>query len=418
MAYNVQRVRAQFPGLTRLKNGYPVAFLDNPAGTQMPRLVAERMLEVMYRYNANLGGAFDTSVEAEEVVLAAHAAAAIFVNAVSPEEVFFGQNMTTLTFTMSRAIANTWQPGDNIILSRMDHDANVTPWQMAAAERGVAVRWLDFDPESFEFDLGSLTSLLDSRTKLVAVCYASNVTGTVNDVATIARLAHEAGAKIYVDAVQYAPHGAIDIQSIDCDFLVCSAYKFFGPHYGLMWARRECLEALVPYKVRAATNDLPWRFVTGTTNREQLAGVHAAIDYIRSLARDGTHDQQDHRTQLIAGYDVMREHDEMLTVRLLDGLLSLKGVRILGISDRAALRRRVSTVSFVVDGLASLEFEQAAAARGVQVWSGHNYGVEPVSRLGLLESGGGIRVGPVHYNTVEEIDRVIQLVDQLQSKRA
>jgi cysteine desulfurase family protein (TIGR01976 family) len=314
---------------------------------------------------------------------------------------------------MSRAIANSWQAGDNIVLSRMDHDANITPWLMAAAERGVTVRWLDFSVESFEFDLADLEDLLDDRTRLVAVCYASNVTGTVNDVAGIARLAHEVGAKVYVDAVQYAPHGAIDVQAIDCDFLVCSAYKFFGPHYGLFWGRRDCLDALTPYKVRASNDDLPWRFVTGTTNREQLSGVHAAIDYIRSLSGYADPDLATPRAELVAGYDVMRGHDEMLTLRLIDGLRSLSGTRILGISDAATVSRRVSTVSFAIEGVASVEFERVAATRGIQVWSGHNYGVEPVSRLGLLASGGGIRVGPVHYNTTEEMDRVVQLVDQM-----
>lgn len=416
MPFDVYRVRPYFPGLLRLKNGKPVVFLDNPAGTQVPRVVAERMLEVMYRYNANLGGAFDTSVEAEGVVLAAHAAAAMFVNAISHEDVLFGQNMTTLTFAMSRAIANSWQVGDNIVLSRMDHDANITPWLMAAAERGVVVRWLEFNVESFEFDLANLEDILDDRTRLVAVCYASNVTGTVNDVTGLARLAHQVNAKVYVDAVQYAPHGAIDVQAINCDFLVCSAYKFFGPHYGLFWGRRECLDELTPYKVRASSNNLPWRFVTGTTNREQLAGVHAAIDYIRSLSSYADGNPEDPRAQLVAGYDAMRQHEEMLTLRLIDGLLSMRGVRILGISDTAAMSRRISTVSFVVDGLTSIEFSLGAAARGIQVRSGHNYAIELASRLGILSSGGGVRVGPVHYNTIDEIDQVVQLVDQLKHK--
>jgi len=415
MHYDVERVRAHFPGLGRIKNGLPVAFLDNPAGTQVARGVTERMVDVMLHANANLGGAFDTSIEAGAIVDAAHRAAETFVNARHAGEVFFGQSMTALTFAMSRSIGASFREGDEIILSRMDHDANVAPWLMLAEDRGLVVRWLDFSPETFEFDLDDLRGLLTDRTRLVAVCFASNVTGTINDVAAIARIAHAAGVLVYVDAVQYAPHGLIDVQAIDCDFLVCSAYKFFGPHYALFWGRREILETLRAYKVRAASDDLPWRFTTGTTSRETLAGIHGAIDYIAGVGDmvGGLDADSGLRARLAAAFDAMKAYDDGLARRLVDGLRGLNRVRILGITDPAAFDRRVSTVTLVADGMASADIAASLAAEGIQVWDGHNYGLEANRRLGILDSGGGVRIGPVHYNTIGEIDRVVESLHRL-----
>lgn len=408
MQYDVYSVRSQFPALARIHGKAPLAFLDNPAGTQVSQSVVDRMTVAMIGANANLGGFFSTSVDAEALVAAAHQAAATFVNARHPSEVFFGQNMTTLTFAMSRSIGASWKAGDEIILSRMDHDANISPWLLLAEDRGLVVRWLEFSPDTFEFDLDDLRRLITSRTKLVAVCYASNITGTINDVAAIASIAHAAGALVYVDAVQYAPHGLIDVQAIECDFLVCSAYKFFGPHCGLFWGRRELLQSLRAYKVRPAAEELPWRFTTGTSSREALAGVHAAIDYIASLSRyeDRCTAAATLRDRLAAGFSVMKAHDDKLTLRLIEGLRSMNRVRVLGISDPAAIDRRVSTVSFFVeDGLAD-DITRSMAGSGLQVWSGDNYGVEPYRQLGLFDQGCGVRVGPVHYNTAEEVDRV------------
>lgn len=409
MQYDVQMVRSQFPALARRQCEMPLAFLDNPAGTQVPKLVVDRMTSAMIDANANLGGFFRTSVAADELVVAAHEAAATFVNAQHPGEVFFGQNMTTLTFAMSRSIGASWQAGDEIVLSRMDHEANISPWLMLAEDRGLVVRWLEFSTQAFEFDLESLRRLMNPRTRLVAVCYASNITGTINDVAAMARIAHEVGALIYIDAVQYAPHGVIDVQAIDCDFLVCSAYKFFGPHLGLFWGRRELLQSLRAYKVRPAAEELPWRFSTGTSSREALSGVHAAIDYIASLSGyDASCPvRASLRERLISGFAVMKAHDDKLTMRLIEGLRSMNRVRILGVTDPSAIDRRVSTVSFSVEGGHPDEIAKSMAQVGLQVWSGDNYGVEPYRHLGLHEQGCGVRVGPVHYNTVEEVDRVV-----------
>lgn len=415
MYYDVDRVRENFPGLARTKNGQPVAFFDNPAGTQIARSVIERMVDAMLHRNANLGGFFDTSVEAGAMLADAQRAGETFVNARHPGEVFFGQSMTALTFAMSRSIGASFREGDEIVLSRMDHDANVAPWLMLAEDRGLVVRWLDFSTETFEFDLNDLKALLTERTRLVAVCYASNVTGTINDVAAISRIAHDAGALVYVDAVQYAPHGLIDVQAIDCDFLVCSAYKFFGPHYSLFWGRKEALDALRPYKVRTASNDLPWRFTTGTTNREEVAGVHGAIDYIAALGDQfgAAAAGSDLRLRLAAGFEAMRTHDNMLARRLVETLQSVNSIRVLGITDPDAFDRRVSTVTFVAEGVPSAEIAASLAQDGIQMWSGHNYGLEPNRRLGILDSGGGVRIGPVHYNTLEEIDRVGEQIVRL-----
>jgi cysteine desulfurase family protein (TIGR01976 family) len=281
---------------------------------------------------------------------------------------------------------------------------------MLAEDKGLVVRWLDFSTDTYEFDLADLESILGERTRLVAVCYASNVTGTINDIAGIVRLAHAAGALVYVDAVQYAPHGLIDVQALGCDFLVCSAYKFFGPHYGLFWGRKEILETLRAYKVRAASEELPWRFTNGTTNREQLAGIHAAIDYMAGLGDMFGDVAPDAgiRERLAAGFAVTKQHDDMLARRLVEGLLGFNSVSIYGIRDPGAFSRRVSTVTFGVEGKSSAAIARALAAKGIQVWSGHNYGLEANRRIGILESGGGVRVGPVHYNTRAEVDAVIE----------
>ena len=414
MSYDIERVRANFPALARQSNGKPIAFLDNPAGTQVPRSVVERMNDAMFNKNANLGGAFETSLAAEQLVDDVHRAGELFVNAPNRGEIFFGQSMTALTFALSRTICADFTAGDEIILTRMDHDANVAPWLMAAEDRGLTVRWLDFSEETFAFDLDDLAALLGPRTRLVAMNYASNVTGTINDVAAAARLARECGAQLFVDAVQYAPHGLIDVQALGCDYLVCSAYKFFGPHYGMMWGRRDRLEALRAYKVRAVSDELPGRFSTGTTNREALAGIHGAIDYIAALGDAfGTPAGPDLRLRLAAGFEVMKRHEDGLTERLIEGLQAIPGTRILGITDTAMLDRRVSTVSFVAEALPAAQIAAALAADGIQVWDGHNYALEIYAKLGLLESGGGVRIGPVHYNTAAEVDRTLERIDAL-----
>ncbi|MGQ3072456.1 MAG: cysteine desulfurase-like protein [Ferrovibrionaceae bacterium] len=405
MNYDVDAVRAQFPGLTRREGDRAAVFFDNPAGTQIARMAIDRMVESMVHRNANLGGLFTTSVLAVEDVAEAHRAAADFVNARDPDEIFFGQNMTTLTFALSRALGRTFRPGDEIVVTRMDHDANVSPWLMLAEDRGLVVRWLDFDLDTYEFDLARLRSLLSERTRLVAVGHASNLTGTVNDIAAISRMAHEVGALVYVDAVQYAPHGVIDVQALGCDFLVCSAYKFFGPHYGLAWGRRDLLEGLTAYKVRPAKDTLPSKFVTGTTNREELAGIRGAIEYYAWVGQQfGKVPGACRRNQIIAGIGAMADHDLALTTRLIAGLRALDGIRIYGITDPAAFGRRVPTVSFRAAGVATEAIARHMAGKGIYLWHGHNYAIEPCRAMGILDDGGVVRVGLAHYNTPEEVD--------------
>jgi cysteine desulfurase family protein (TIGR01976 family) len=414
MSIDIERVRTGFPALQRELNGRPIIFFDNPAGTQVPRPVVERMNDAMFRKNANLGGSFATSAAAQELVDEAHRAGELFVNAPNAGEVFFGQSMTTLTFGMSRVICAQFEAGDEIILTRMDHDANVAPWLMAAEDNGLVVRWLDFSEDTFEFDLKDLSRLVTDRTRLIAFNYASNVTGTINDVAGAARIARDCGAQLYVDAVQFAPHGLIDVAALDCDYLVCSAYKFFGPHYGMLWGRRDRLQALRAYKVRAVADELPGRFTTGTTNREQLAGVHAAIDYIAGLGQSfGRPAGPDLRSRLAAGYAAMKAYEDSLTRRLVEGLLAIRGVRVLGITDPACFSRRVSTVSFVADGFCAAQIASALSRDGIQVWDGHNYALEIYRKLGLLEAGGGVRIGPVHYNTMAEVDRTLEKLERV-----
>lgn len=422
MSYDVERIRAEFPGLARTDHGHATVFFDNPAGTQIARRTVERMVEAMTTSNANLGGFFGTSVEAGARVGEAHAAAADFVNAGSPDEVFFGQSMTALTFQLSRSIGRELKPGDEIVVTRMDHDGNVTPWLMLAEERGLTVRWLDFDLERFEYDMASLERALGSRTRLIAVNHASNVTGTLNDVASIARVAKTVGALVYVDAVQSAPHVPIDVQALGCDFLVCSAYKFYGPHYALAWGRREHLERLTAYKVRAASDRLPFKFVNGTTNREALAGIRGAIEHFEWVGREfaglESGATSSRRQRIVAGAEAMQMHDRVLAKRLIDGLGSVPGVRILGLTRADDLARRVPTVSFDLAGHDPAGIARFMAAEGINIWHGHNYGVEPVNRFGLLEKGGVVRVGPTHYNTPAEIDRFLEAFARYRARNA
>ena len=294
---DASQARARFPVFAR---GDAPVFLDNPAGTQIAGRAIERMVAAMVERNANLGGRFRTSIEAAALVGEAHAAMASFLGAAGPDEIVFGQNMTTLTFAMSRAIGRTLKAGDAIVLTRMDHDANVAPWLMLAADLGLDVRWIDFDPDGFEFDLSRLGEVITPGVKLVAAGYASNLTGTIHDVAAIARAARAVGALTYIDAVQFAPHGLIDVQALGCDLLVCSAYKFYGPHQGILWGRRDLLQSLDAYKVRPAPSAPPGKFESGTTSREALAGVLGAVEYFAGL---GDAPRPDHRPdrQPVAG---------------------------------------------------------------------------------------------------------------------
>ncbi|MCP4538663.1 MAG: cysteine desulfurase-like protein [Chloroflexi bacterium] len=406
-------LRAEFPALQQTENGQPIIFLDGPGGTQVHGSVIEAMSRYLTEANSNAHGAFLFSRRTDETVTEARRALADFVNAPHPEEIVFGQNMTTLTFSISRAIGRTLAPGDEIVVSRLSHDANVAPW-MALEERGVVVRHADFDPADCTLDMAGLEALINERTKLVAVGYACNATGTINDVAHIAELAHAVGAWLYVDAVHYGPHGPIDVQAIDCDFLVCSSYKFFGPHLGALYGRYELLDALPAYKVRPAINNPPDKFQTGTPNFEALAGATAAVDYLASVGRrfggefaEQFPDFDGRRRNLKAGLTAIRVYEQKECHRLVSGLQSIDGLRIYGITDPSQFDRRAPTVSFTMEGLTPREIAQRLGTANIFVWDGNFFALPVTERLRVEAHGGLVRVGLAHYNTAEEIDTLL-----------
>jgi cysteine desulfurase family protein (TIGR01976 family) len=360
-----------------------------------------------------MGGHFRTSELAGIVADEARGAMADFLNAPSADEIIFGQNMTSLTFHVARSIGRHLRAGDEIILSRMDHDANVEPWKLLARDMDLKVRWLPFDTETFEFDLAILNDLLSDRTRLVCVAGASNLLGTINDVESICSKARAAGAWSFIDAVQSAPHVVTDVQKIDCDFFVCSAYKFFGPHQGILWGRREVLEQLEPYKLRPASTELPWSFETGTQSHEGMAGTAAAVDYFAWVGDTMAGRSGGRRDQVVGGMEMLFEYEKQLAEQLITGLAKIAGVKVLGISDPAAMNRRVPTVAFVHDSHTPAAVAKAMAKRNIFVWSGHNYALEAAEALSINDSGGAVRIGAVHYNTPAEIDVVLQALQDI-----
>jgi cysteine desulfurase family protein (TIGR01976 family) len=407
MTFDIEAIRSQFPALSVTDDGAARIYLDNPAGTQVPRSVVDRMSECMLGASANLGGFFRTSKLAGETVADAQAAMADFLNAPSPDEIVFGQNMTSLTFHVSRSIGRFFSAGDEIVLSRMDHDANIEPWVLMARDHDLRVRWLPFDTRSFEIDLANLDDVLTDRTRLVCIGGASNLTGTINDVVNICHKAREAGAWTFIDAVQSVPHIVTDVQAIGCDFLVCSAYKFFGPHQGILWGRREVLERLEPYKVRPAPGTIPWSFAPGTASHEGLAGTAAAVDYLARIGTPKSDGPVERKAGLTIGMQLMLDYEQQLSSRLVSGLQALPDVTVQGITAADRMAWRVPTVSFTHASMAPDAIARALAERNIFVWSGHNYAVEAADALGILKSGGAVRVGPVHYNSVEEIDALL-----------
>ena len=398
----------------------PRIYLDNPAGTQVPDRVAKRMTMCLHHSNANLGGYFSTSHAAEDVVQEARNAMADFLNAPSPDEIVFGQNMTTQTLHLSRSIGRLFSPGDEVIVTRMDHDANVWPWVLMARDLGLEIRWLPFDTRTFEFDLRELDALISDKTRLVCVGAASNLTGTANDVAAICATARSAGALTFIDGVQSAPHLATDVQALGCDFFACSAYKFFGPHQGILWGRRDVFERLEPYKLRPAHDEIPWCFETGTQSHEGMAGVTAAIDYFAWIGETMAGDYLDRwpqfsgrRQRVHAAVDCLADYEHALTERLINGLQQLPGVMIQGITNPEAMSRRVATVAFTHARKASDSIARELAARNIFVWSGHNYAVEAAKSLGIYDTGGAVRIGPVHYNSADEIDTLLAELGQI-----
>jgi cysteine desulfurase family protein (TIGR01976 family) len=416
MPIDVSRVRAEFPALSS-----EAIFFDNPGGTQVSRRVAERVNEYLLNTNANHGGAFATSVASDAIVDQTHEAMAFFLNAAHADEIVFCPNMTTMTISLSRSRARELLPGDEIVVTRLDHDANITPWTLIAEERGCTVRWVDFDVEDCTLRMDQLEDSINERTRLVAVGYASNAVGTINPIRRIVQMAHDAGALCYVDAVQYAPHGIIDVQELDCDFLVVSGYKFFGPHVGALYSKMEHLTRLRPYKVRPAPDKPPGNFETGTQNFEGIAGLLGALEYLAWLGKTfgAEHAERfngvrpDMRLHLMQAMSALRAQEMDISRALIQTLSAIPGLRIYGITDLEKLDRRVPTVSFRIQGRTPRQIAEELARKGIYVWDGNYYALAVTERLGVEDQGGMVRVGLVHYNTIDEIVRLGEALQAL-----
>ena len=421
MPFDVNNIRKQFPALER-----EAIFFDNPGGTQISRSSAERIQRYYLECNANHGGVFRTSQDSDALIAEARQAAADFLNAARPEEIVIGPNMTSLTFNISRSIVRTLHAGDTIVVTRLDHDANISPWLMAAEDRGCRIRWVDIHPENGTLDLEDMQAAIKEGPKLVAVGYASNALGTINPVKQIIEWAHAAGALTYIDAVQYAPHGPIDVQQLGCDFLVCSAYKFFGPHLGVLYGRYELLDQLTAYRVRPAPQDPPGKFETGTGNFEHMAGLLGALEYFEWVGEQygqsyvaGCLDCYRGRAlRLKQGVAAIQVYEHELGQALLDVLQETPGVTIYGLTERQRLHERVPTYSFNLKGMHPQHVAEELAKANIYVWNGNYYALAVTTRLGIEESGGMVRVGPVHYNTIEEVEKFGEVLRKIAASSA
>lgn len=420
MALDLQKIRAQFPALALKDEGMPRVYLDNPGGTQVPQKVIDRMTQYLVKMNANKGGEFRTSYDSDALLAEAHAAMADLLNAKSPHEIIFGANMTTLTFAMSRALGRLLKPGDEIIVTRLDHDADIAPWLLLAEDKGAVVKWVDIRLEDCTLDMSEFEGQITEKTKIVACGYASNAVGTINDVKAVVDMAHAVGALAYVDAVQYVPHGPTDVQALGCDFLACSPYKFFGPHMGVLYGKFDLLESLRAYKVRPAHDEPPDKFETGTQNHEGIAGTLGAVEYIAWLGEAFGADyagqfggMTGQRLNTHTGMVAMADYEHGLSKQLITGLSAIDGVQVRGITDLTKMDRRVPTVSFTREGWHPRDIAQKLGKQNIYVWDGNYYAVEVEKRLGLNESGGMVRVGAAHYNTPEEIDQLVNAVKEM-----
>lgn len=413
---NVNNIRTHFPALAS-----GATYLDNPGGTQIAQEASKRIQHYLHYTNANHGGVFRTSRESDATLAEARQAMADFLNAARQEEIVFGPNMTTLTLSISRSLARTLQPGDEIVVTRLDHDANVAPWLLVAEDRECRIRWVDFHPEDCTLDMEDLARQITPRTKVVAVGYASNAVGTINDVRRAVQLAHQVGALCYVDAVQYAPHKPIDVQALDCDFLTCSAYKFFGPHLGILYGKYALLDKLTAYKVRPSGNKPPDKFETGTQSFEAIAGTLGTMEYFQWVGETfGTEFTGQYKGRfsgrslaLKQAMAAIEAYELEINHSLLEGLGSLPGLHIRGITNPHDLDRRVPTFSFTLEGWSPQRIAEALDKEGIYVWNGNFYALSVTERLGLEDRGGLLRVGPVHYNTQAEVEHLVEALGRL-----
>lgn len=411
MTFDINSVRAQFPSLAIEDGGKARIYLDGPAGTQVPQSVIEAVSNCFINANANLGGNFPTTLAAEDAVEGARAAIADLLGAADPQSVVLGPNMTGLTKQLSTSIGKRLSKGDHIILSRMDHDANVSPWVDMAAEFGFEIDWLDIDASTFQLNLAPLEGYLKAGAKFIAVGYASNVLGTINDVTTICAMARQYKALSYIDAVHYAPHGAIDVAALGCDMLVCSVYKFFGPHCAGVFIKPSLLESLEAKPLRPAPQDGPVKFESGTMNHEGLAGSLAAVEYLASLGSG-----KSRRERLFSAFEAIQEHEADLLWQLIDGIQAIGGYTIQGITDKSIAHKRAPTIAITHARHSPQDIEQAMTKANIFSWAGHSYAIEPLGQLGLLERGGILRLGIAHYNTQQEIDTTLNSLRALDAR--
>lgn len=413
-ALDLPWIRAQFPSLAEKVNGYPAVYFDGPGGTQVPWRVIDAMSSYLKHSNANTNGAYATSQRTNEMIAGARVAMADFFGS-DADEIVFGFNMTSLTFAMSRAIGRELGPGNEIVLTLLDHDANFAPWKVLE-ERGVSVRQVEVQEADCTLDMHDLARKITSHTKLVAIGYASNAVGTINNVREVVRLAHAVGAHVYVDAVHYAPHGPIDVRALDCDFLVCSTYKFFGPHMGVLYGKREHLKRLHPYKVRANTNESPYRWEWGTLNHECIAGITGCVEYIADIGRRVQPSVSTRRAAILAAYAEMVRYERGLCERLILGLKTIRGLKLFGISDPERFGQRCPTVAVRIEGFTPLELSIRLGECGFFTWDGNYYALNLSERLKVEKDGGFLRIGLFHYNTAEEVDRFLARLREIVSR--
>jgi cysteine desulfurase family protein (TIGR01976 family) len=410
-ALDLTWVRAQFPSLAQGVHGHPAVFLDGPGGTQVPQRVIDAIADHLARNNANTGGAYQTSRNTDRTVAEARSAMADFLNC-EADEIVFGPNMTTLTFAMSRALGRELGSGDEIVLTLLDHDANFSPWK-ALEEKGVSIRTVKFNEADCTLDMQDLAAKIGDRTRLVAVGYASNAVGTINNVAEVMRLARQAGALSYIDAVHYAPHGPIDVRALDCDFLVCSTYKFFGPHMGVLYGKREHLHRLRPYKVRPCTDNIPGCWESGTLNHECIAGIKACVDYWEDLGRRAQPAVATRRAAILAAHEAIHQHERKMTEKMITGLLAIPGLKLYGISDPRRFENRCATFVVRIEGHTPLELATKLGERGFFTWDGNYYALNLTEQLDVERLGGFLRIGLAHYNTMEEVERLLGALQEI-----
>jgi cysteine desulfurase family protein (TIGR01976 family) len=403
----VEQVRRQFPALKAT-----TVFLDNPAGTQVPKQVVEAVSTALASAASNLGGYFQASRDADAIYDRAHDTMAELLGGASGREIVIGQSTTMLTFHISRSLGRGWKSGDEVIVTRMDHEANISPWLRLAEERDLTIRWLPFNRDTWRIEPEDLKALLSEKTRLLALNYASNLTGSINPVAELTKVAKDAGALVYVDAVQFTPHGKVEVDKLGCDFLACSAYKFFGPHLGVLWAREAILADLYAYAVRCAPQDLPGRHEIGTPQTELLAGLAAAADYLVWLGEQ-TGTTGGRRAKLAGAYSAATAYEMPLAQQLIDGLRRIPQLQVQGITNSNRLHERVPTVSVTHPLHGSTSLSRALGEQGINVWSGHNYALEVVRHLGLDEGEGVFRIGLAHYNTATEVEQIVSALNAL-----